>query len=570
MTHDHREACSRWLALSICAFAYLYVFPYQSKINNPNENVRFYMTAALVEEGRYEIDTMRARWGFVNDAAVRDGKHYSVKAPGTSFLGMPGYALYRELTAITGRPFDRTEALWACRFTASILPTLLWLYALHIWLSRRGHHPALRDAVFFSVALGSLLYIYGTTFVSHTLSAAVSFSSFMLLSDMDAQGPLRTEAAARSALRAFAAGLFAAATTLFEYPGLACSVVLSVYALYVLRRHGGPRNIAAFACGGLLPALVMMHFQWRSFGSPFTPGHLMVEDEGFRHGHEQGFYGAVGPNLSALRGLLIELGPGLFPLTPLLIFAPLGFYVLMRRREHKAQALCALAVSGLTILLISSMEMWRGGWTIGPRYLALVVPFMAWLAFEGLAHMGKRAPMLALACALGTTATGMLASGLPSAYYPHIPPEFTRPLPQLYFLLIAHDYAPPNAGAWLGAYGSASMLPLLLAALAALALCVRSVPGVRPRLALCAASLVIAIVLAAPLLVRPAQEPGVSEALAFVTQHFTPEGHDSAAKLRAQLKSARVVSRHDRELLAAIYEAEGRVHEARRARRGRL
>ena len=36
-------------ALALCAFAYLYVFPYQAQLNNPNENVRFYMTAAIVE-----------------------------------------------------------------------------------------------------------------------------------------------------------------------------------------------------------------------------------------------------------------------------------------------------------------------------------------------------------------------------------------------------------------------------------------------------------------------------------------------------------------------------------------
>ena len=81
-------------ALALCAFAYLYVFPYQPRINNPNENVRLYMTAALAEQGTYVIDDYRARWGWVNDCAVRDGHAYSVKAPATSFLGVPAYWLY--------------------------------------------------------------------------------------------------------------------------------------------------------------------------------------------------------------------------------------------------------------------------------------------------------------------------------------------------------------------------------------------------------------------------------------------------------------------------------------------
>src|SRR5687767_7718645 len=86
------------IAVALCACAYLYVFPYQWRLNNPNENVRFYMTAALVEEGRYEIDGMRKRWGWVNDAAIHGGHVYSVKAPGASLLAVPGYALYHGLT----------------------------------------------------------------------------------------------------------------------------------------------------------------------------------------------------------------------------------------------------------------------------------------------------------------------------------------------------------------------------------------------------------------------------------------------------------------------------------------
>ena len=86
MTREQHRAPSPWLPVALCVFAYLYVFPYQSSLNNPNENVRLYMTAALVEEGRYEIDALRERWGYVNDAAVHDGHHYSGKAPGSRFI----------------------------------------------------------------------------------------------------------------------------------------------------------------------------------------------------------------------------------------------------------------------------------------------------------------------------------------------------------------------------------------------------------------------------------------------------------------------------------------------------
>jgi hypothetical protein len=551
-------------ALAICAFAYLYVFPYQSKINNPNENVRFYMTAALVEEGRYEIDGMRARFGWVNDAATHAGHVYSVKAPGTSLLAVPGYALYLWLGRALGRSYDRVEALWACRVVATILPTLLWLYFLHRWLARRSERPLLRDTVFFSIAFGSLLYGYGMLLVSHTTSAASAFSAFMLLYET------RQRDTPCSAPRAFVIGLLAAGTTLLEYPGLPCSIALSVYALFVLKTRGGLRALAAFAAGGLVPALIMMHFQARAFGSPFTPGHLMVENEAFRAQHHQGFYGAVGPSPSALYGLLFDLGAGLFPLTPLLCLGVPGFVLLLRDRTRRAEAWCVLTIFVLTVLAISAMNNWRGGWTIGPRYLALVVPFVAWAALVALERFAQRAEPHARALALGSLLAALLASGVPSAYYPHLPPELTRPLPQLFAVLIAHDYAPPNAGAWLGLYGSLSMLPWLLAMLCAVAMCLRSLADARARVLLLLGGAFVGLCLTLPLWRRPADEPGVADAVAFVTRHFSPAGHDAAARLASALHARTSLSAADLQRLAELYALEGRQREAQLARRGKL
>ena len=41
---------TRWM-LGMMAICLLWPFPSFEQINNPNENVRFYMTAALVEDG---------------------------------------------------------------------------------------------------------------------------------------------------------------------------------------------------------------------------------------------------------------------------------------------------------------------------------------------------------------------------------------------------------------------------------------------------------------------------------------------------------------------------------------
>src|SRR6185312_12185458 len=98
---------------------------------------------------------------------------YSVKAPGTSLLGVPGYALYLGLCKMLGRELDRTAALWVCRVSASILPSLwaAWLFLGFLRRRKLALSPLLATAI--AVWLGSLLYGYGMLFVSHTLSAVV-------------------------------------------------------------------------------------------------------------------------------------------------------------------------------------------------------------------------------------------------------------------------------------------------------------------------------------------------------------------------------------------------------------
>ncbi len=558
------RARSALLPVALCAFAYLYVFPYQSSLNNPNENVRLYMTAAIVEEGRYEIDSLRERWGYVNDAAVHDGHHYSVKAPGSSLLAVPGYALYRALCSATGHAFDRTAALWCCRLIGTILPMLAFLLWLSTWLRRRTDDPALADACFYSIALGSLLYGYGMLLVSHSTSAAAAFGAFMLLHDV------RASSARCGSLRAFAAGLLAAGVTWLEYPGLPASIVLTVYALVVLWPRGGVRPVLAYALGGLLPLLSMMHFQWRAFGSPFTPGHLMVENEAFRAIHHKGLYGATGVSGEALYGLLIDPGAGLFPLTPLLVVGVVGLVLQLRDARKRADAVCALALVGFTVLVISAMSNWRGGWTIGPRYLALTVPFLGAAALPVLERIAAVSPAHARALAVGALATGSIASSALGAYYPHLPPELTHPVPQLWAVLVDHDYAPRNAGNLLGLYGSASMLPLALAALLALGHCLRGLGSGRAVFVASLGALLLTAATLAPGLRRPDDEPGVMDAVAFITRRWTPAGHDEAARLHEELGRSRNARSQDFERLAELYAAEGRDRESRRARAGKL
>lgn len=471
-----RDRWRPWLACAVCTIAYLYAAPLFPAINNPNENVRFYMTAALVEEGSYEISTMRQRWGWTNDAAELDGRYFSVKAPGTSFVGLPGYALARWLSERGLLSWHRDTALWLCRVTATTIPSLLFLLFLFQFLGRHVPVPWIRDCVFYAVALGSNFYGYSLNFVSHSTSAALAFFAFANLFESKLGRPMGPG-------RAIATGLGAAGVTFFEYPGLIISVVLSGYALVTLKR----RHLLWFMLGAVIPTLAMMHFQNAAFGSPFKPGHLHVENPAFRSVHEQGFFGANALHLDALGGLLFSPAYGLFPLTPVLAFSAFGFFRMFRERRTRHAATVLLLCTSLTALAIATMLHWRGGWTIGPRYLVALVPLLAWPSACGLLAIEARFPRFAMGLAFALLAVSLVASGLPSAYYPHVPESFTRPLPELFFPLLRLGYAPLNLGQWFGLQGLASMAPWALAMIAPLVVLAKTRPTWSGRSVLTAA-----------------------------------------------------------------------------------
>ncbi len=545
------------VAVLLAAIAYLYVFPYQPTINNPNENSRLYMTAAIVELGTYRLDAIPERRGGTNDCAEKDHHYYSVKAPGTSLLGVPAYAAYFWAARALGAPLDRTTALWLVRLTATILPSLLFFWFFHHWLARRSSHGTLVDAVYLAVVLGSLLYAYGTMFVSHTQSAAVAFVAFALLHRAREQGEI-------SRGRAFWAGLFAAGVTFFEYPGVVASIALSVYALFAVRPR---KNLLFFALGGIIPALFVMHFQWRAFGSPFTPGHLFVENAALRAAHHEGLYGADGFYPDAAWKLLVHPYYGLFALTPILAFAPLGLARLFARRAERAAAVASLAVVLFTYAVICTMNNWHAGWSVGPRYLAIVVPFVAWWALEGLDVLAARVPLAARALGLGTALAAIVLSGVPSAWYPHPPPppDFPWPLAELYPVLVAHGFAPFNAGNLVGLYGTVSMLPLVAVAVCSVVWAAWQGASPGRRAIGLAVALVIAAAVVTPFAWPRERTPETERALAFVTSTWTPAGHDRAATVEARVRATPTPEARDLWRLAELYRAEGRESDARAA-----
>jgi len=139
-----------WLLVTV---AYLFVFPYYERINNPNENVRIWMTRAIVAHHVLNIDQVSREWGWVNDKATT-GKHlYSSKAPGTSFLGVPVLFAETQLHRLIRLPppTKRQTTLWLRVFSVE-LPMALFLFSSRATSSGCRARP--RRAICWSSASG--------------------------------------------------------------------------------------------------------------------------------------------------------------------------------------------------------------------------------------------------------------------------------------------------------------------------------------------------------------------------------------------------------------------------------
>ena len=534
------------LAGALFAAAWLYVFPHYPQLNNPNENVRVYMTAALVEEGGYEISRFRARWGWTNDAACVDHapdgtlapcsgrterdhhrRYYSVKAPLASWMAVPGYAIAR---ALRDAPMQRDDGLWWMRLFASGLPMLAFFVFFHRWLGARVRSPVVRDATFVATALGSVLLGYSWMLASHSTSAASAFLAFALLFDAH-RGPrsvahgahARPCLAAHAWWRVLLAGFFATATTALEYPCFFVTLALCVYALVALRDHdatiGRARlrylgRLVAFGAGALVPVLVVMHFQASAFGSPFSPGHLYVETEGLRAGHESGFFGADAFRLDAAWKLLFHPRLGLFATTPFFAFAIVGVVAAWRRARFPTAV--AFFACTTTYLVICLMNNWEGGWVIGPRYLVVTLPFVAVASALALDELARRRRKLAHVLALGATAASLFTGGIPSLY-PHVPPDLDWPLAHLFLALFEAGRAPDNPLLAWGAPPAVSLLPLAAIAFGAWVFASQRARDGK-TLVLSAA---FATALVAPqILAAPDRTPAVDQTVTYVVEHW--------------------------------------------------
>jgi len=335
-----------------------------------NQNARLDAIFTFVEPGTH-------RWTFRLDPFLpnpdrgintgdwtRVGDHYYAnKAPGTMLLGTVGYLPLYTIERAIGIDLDRPPVqqlnAYLINLWVSVIPLAV---AIACWSRLVGQRAGRVAGVGLALLtfFGTALFPYATQLWGHTTAAA-----FVMLAVVAFEATRSNQARL-----AAATGACIGMAVLSDFLALPVLVALGIA---IARRDR--RELLWFGLGGSGPALLLLLYQWYSFGSPW---HLPTDGTNPMFVDDARALGLFGwPSGVALFQMTVGPYRGLFVQMPLLIAAGIGFARWRRRDRADPLLWVCLGSSVATLVWVSTFNGWHGGATVSARYLIVVLPLFA-------------------------------------------------------------------------------------------------------------------------------------------------------------------------------------------------
>lgn len=423
------------IAIAACvAFA----SPLHAPLNNPNEGVRVFAAKALVEQGTFAIDSVVAEWGYIDDKATYQGRLYSSKAPLVSLLAAAGYAVVHPFTGDLSR-----EALTrVARAFGDAVPCLA--IALIVWrgLRRRLADPVVADLSLVGMVLGSGVLASINVLSGHGIAALAPAAALLW-----ARGPPDEQQRARRR-RLGGLGLLLSAAVGGEYPALLMALPLAALVIAVDRRRDA---VLWLALGALPVVLLVGGAHTAMFGAPWRTGYGFLENRQYQQVVAGTLFGVGAPVPAVLRSVLGSPAVGLWFFSPLLAAGAVAAMVGARRGEHRVEARAVLVASVLLLLFIAGFRGWRGGWSVGPRYVSELIGLWGVPAAVLFDRVALSRPLVARCLLAALVAVGLLHAGVAGMFFPHLSDVFRNPIHEMMLPLVARGFAPSSLPLWLGA-----------------------------------------------------------------------------------------------------------------------
>ncbi len=426
-------------------------YGYFSSHSDDNVNSRLALVKAVVDEGRFEIDSYEGRDGlfYTHDRSYYNGHYYSDKAIGASLLGIVAYYPIRWVYANSDVPLKVGRFRELVTFFAISLPTALLAPLLYLMLSGMTGSAGRSALVTLSMCFGTPLFKYSTAYYGHTLAAALFFFAFYIWYHQKRTKTL-------SPFLTFGSGFILGFLIITEYPTVLLVLILSAYILYVFKqtsRLGDWKIFVLLAGGFVLPVSIQLFYNYACFGNPFTVSYTQEALGEFRDAHQAGLFGIGLPDFSVIFKMTFHPAMGIFWQSPILLMALPGWFVLLRSREYRVEGIFVMVTILVYVVLISGYYAWSGAYT--PRHIIPILPLFG----LPMAFMPRKLILFALLAACLSVFQHLIpaASG-PGLFKDH---QDGMTIYEMYLPKFMANQLTNNRGAqWFGLSGKASLIPL--------------------------------------------------------------------------------------------------------------
>ncbi len=379
------HAVPRRYSIYLLLFLFLlavYLLTYTPRVNSSDGIAMVATAESLVRRGALDVEQIR--WmGLQQGTYGLDGLLYSRKGIGVPLGLLP--LVWLGLTAPGLGPVSLSLLFNA-------LVTALTAVFLLSYLTRLGFSSTTGLLTALTFGLGTLAWPYAKSLFSDPFSGLLLLGAAWLLLAFRRTGRSRY---------AFGAGLLLGWNVATRYAEALFLPVFGLLLLYYLvtndelrftnenfvTRHSSlVTPVLAFAAPIAAVGLSLMAFNLSRYGDPFNTGYLPTET-----------FSAVW--WRGIAGQLVSPGRGLLLYSPVLIltfFSAPAFF-----QRHRPEAVLALSIILIHLLLYGKWFMWHGGFAWGPRFLIPTLPFWAMLLAPATAWRGWRGMLFWLLVILG-------------------------------------------------------------------------------------------------------------------------------------------------------------------------
>jgi len=319
------------------------------------------LTKSIVNYNDFSIEHY-INYTYHVDYADYNGKMYSDKAPGSSFMAIPAYLLCK----IVGIKNIYHQTYIMTILTVSLFSSLLFLIFYKI-VGRLTRDKNVQILTTITLGLGTLLFPYSTIFFGRNLAAFFSFAAFYLIFLVKRDTLNENYLILSGALTAFG--------FLTDYFAGVAIPFLIFYVLTFNRKRGFLKFLIPLLAFSSL-ALVYNQVLFDDFLSfPYKYQAFYKEAQSY------GLYGITTPKPEVILELTFLPHRGLFIFSPILILTFWGLYYNLKKSKFKIESIICILIFVSLLLVNSGFSVWDGGWSFGPRYLIPSLPFLTLLIY---------------------------------------------------------------------------------------------------------------------------------------------------------------------------------------------